>query len=169
MTPTAASAQARRKNRGFSLLELLVAMMIIAVLGTLGFSQFRKHSAQARYLKAGDDLKIVGEGLDQYYLKHGNFPDLGSYEAMVDPNSPLVKESLIKMGMSGQDPFNQPYEGKSTRATYELKCLGDPNNQEEHGPITRTPGQVTSSSPVSGPAGAGTPKGDVPADAGAKK
>ena len=26
----------RRRNRGFSLLELLVAMMIIAVLGTLG-------------------------------------------------------------------------------------------------------------------------------------
>jgi prepilin-type N-terminal cleavage/methylation domain-containing protein len=33
MTPT----PARRRDRGFSLLELLVAMMIIAVLGTLGF------------------------------------------------------------------------------------------------------------------------------------
>jgi general secretion pathway protein G len=158
----------RRKTRGFSLLELLVAMMIIAVLGTLGFSQFRKHSAQARYLKAQDDLKIVSEGLDQFYLKHGSFPDFGSFDAMVDNNSSLVKESLIKVGMSAQDPFGQPYEGKSTKANYELKCAGDPNNQEDAGPIVRTPGQVTSSSPVSGPSTA-TPKGDAPAVPGAKK
>jgi general secretion pathway protein G len=163
MTPTTA----RRTTRGFSLLELLVAMMIIAVLGTLGFSQFRKHSAQARFLKAQDDLKIVGEGLDQYYLKHGYFPDFGSFEAMVDGNSALVKESLIKMGMSAQDPFGQPYEGKSTRADYELKCAGDPKNQEDAGPFTRTPGQGQVIG--NGPAG-GAPKADAPvADSGAKK
>jgi prepilin-type N-terminal cleavage/methylation domain-containing protein len=156
----------RRRNRGFSLLELLVAMMIIAVLGTLGFSQFRKHSAQARYLKAQDDLKIVAEGLDQYYLKHGSFPDFGSFDAMIDNNSVLVKESLIKTNMSAQDPFNQPYEGKSTKMDYTLKCAGDPNNQEEAGPIVRTPGQVTGSSPVSSPGGAKAP---APADTGAPK
>jgi general secretion pathway protein G len=169
MTPTSTRAASRSRSRGFSLLELLVAMMIIAVLGTLGFSQFRKHSAQARYLKAQDDLKIVAEGLDQYYLKHGSFPDFGSFDAMVDGNSSLVKESLIKVGMSAQDPFGQPYEGKSTRANYELKCAGDPNNQEDAGPILRTPGQVTGSSPVSAPSNGAGPKADAPADAGAKK
>ncbi len=164
-TPTRTS---RPGSRGFSLLELLVAMMIIAVLGTLGFSQFRKHSAQARYLKAQDDLKIVSEGLDQYYLKHGKFPDFGNFDAMIDNNSSLVKESLIKVGMSAQDPFGQPYEGKSTKATYELKCAGDPNNQEDAGPIIRTPGQVSGSSPVSGPS-AVAPAGEATAGPGAKK
>ncbi len=168
MTPTL--RQPRRTSRGFSLLELLVAMMIIAVLGTLGFSQYRKHSAQARYLKAQDDMKIVAEGLDQYYLKHGHFPDFGSFDAMVDGNSSLVKESLIKVGMPSLDPFGQPYEGKSTRGTYELKCVGDPNNPEEAGPIVRTPGDVRGSSPVSSPQGDATaPAGPAPAEAGAKK
>lgn len=166
MTPT----HACRRDRGFSLLELLVAMMIIAVLGTLGFSQYKKQTAAARYLKAQDDLKIVAEGLDQYYLKHGRFPDFGSYDAMVDGNSSLVKESLIKVGMAAQDPFGQPYEGKSSRATYELKCAGDPGNQEDAGPIIRTPGQVSSSSPVSGAGSTAVPKADAPAaDAGAGK
>jgi len=167
MTSTTARPS-RPGSRGFSLLELLVAMMIIAVLGTLGFSQFRKQSAQARYLKAQDDLKIVSEGLDQYYLKHGTFPDFGNFDAMIDNNSSLVKESLIKIGMSAQDPFGQPYEGKSTKADYELKCSGDPNNQEDAGPIVRKPGQVTGSSPVSGPSNA-TPKTDAPAVPGAKQ
>jgi general secretion pathway protein G len=160
------STPARRKHRGFSLLELLVAMMIIAVLGTLGFSQYRKHGAQARYLRAQDDLRIVAEGLDQYWLKHGSYPDFGSFDAMIDGNSALVKESLIKVGMSAQDPFGQPYEGKSTKIQYELKCLGDPSNQEDSGPITRTPGQGQ----VIGNAPGAAPKADAAApEAGAKK
>jgi len=116
----------------------------------------------------------VAEGLDQYYLKHGFFPDFGSFDAMVDNNSSLVKESLIKVNMSPNDPFGQPYEGKSTRLTYELKCAGDPGNPEDAGPITRSPGQMTGSSPVStgrsGTAPGGESKGEAPSpDAGAKK
>ena len=89
---------------------------------------------------------------------------------MVDGNSTLVKESLIKVGMPSQDPFGQPYEGKSTRGTYELKCSGDPNNPEDAGPIVRTPGDVRTSSPVSSPQGdAAAPSGPAPAEAGAKK
>lgn len=158
MTPLSAR-QTRRTTRGFSLLELLVAMMIIAVLGTLGFKQFQKYSANARHVKAQDELKIVAEGLDQYYLKHARYPDFGSYEAMVDANSPLVKESLIKQGMSPMDPFNQPYEGKSSRSAYELKSQGDPDRQDEFGQITRTPsqGQVIGG----GPAGEGAPQVDT--------
>jgi general secretion pathway protein G len=165
-TPTMTPTPADRKHRGFSLLELLVAMMIIAVLGTLGFSQYRKHGAQARYLRAQDDLRMVAEGLDQYWLKHGAYPDYGSFDAMIDGNSALVKENLIKVGMSAQDPFGQPYEGKSTKADYALKCLGDPGNQEDSGPITRTPGQGQ----VIGNAPGAAPKSDTAApEAGAKK
>ncbi len=145
---------ATARTRGFSLLELLVAMMIIAVIATLGFKQYQKYSANARYLKAQDDIKIVADGLDQYYLKYARYPDFGSYEAMVDNNSPLVKESMIKVGMSPQDPFGQPYEGKSTRGNYELKCQGDPDHPNDFGPFVRTPGQGMT--PLNAAPGGGT-------------
>lgn len=159
-----------KTQAGFSLLELLVAMMIIAVLGTLGFKFVKGHAAQARYLKAQDDLRIVSQGLDQYYLAHGKYPDFGSYEAMVEPNSPLVKGSLIKTGMSATDPFGQPYEGKSGKGSYELKCGGDPDAQEERGPIVSTPGSMTASGPgQTTTSGGATKGGDAPKPEGPAK
>lgn len=131
-----------RRQKGFSLLELLIAMMIIAVIATLGVKQYAKYSAQARHLKASDNLKLVGEGLDQYYLKHGRYPEFASFEAMIESNSPLVKENLIAPDMPAKDPWDKAYQGKSTKGTYELKCDGDPTNPEELGPITREPGRV---------------------------
>lgn len=156
------------RQKGFSLLELLVAMMILAVLGTLGFQQIRKHSAQARYIKAKDDMQVVADGLAQYYLKHGHYPDFSNWAAMVDANSSLVKESLIKTNMPPDDPFNQPYQGQSNPHTYTLTCQGDPNDTEDHGPFSLTPDQgLTTGGPAAGtaatgdkaPAAAPSPKG----------
>jgi general secretion pathway protein G len=144
-----------RRQQGFSLLELLIAMMIIAVIATLGVKQYTKYSARARHLKAADNLKLVSEGLDQYYLKHGLYPDFGSFESMIEPNSPLVKESLIAPNMPAKDPWGQPFQGKSSKSTYELKCDGDPTNQEELGAFSREPGKISGSNQgdLSQPAG----------------
>ncbi len=151
-----------RRQKGFSLLELLVAMMILAVLGTLGFTQVRKHTAQARDEKAKDDLKVMSDGLAHYYLAHGRYPDLSTWQAMIDPNSPLVKESLIKTNMTTNDPFGQPYEGKATRGSYELKYQGSPDYPDRFGPVTLTPDAGVT---TGAPAPTGAPAGDK--DAGA--
>lgn len=145
-----------RRQKGFTLLELLVAMMILAVLGTLGFQQIRKHTAQARYLKAKDDMQVISDGLAQYYLKHGKYPDFSTFGAMVDANSPLVKESLIKTNMPADDPFGQPYQGTANSRTYSLTCQGDPNDATDHGPFTMTPDQglSTGAAPAAGAAAA---------------
>lgn len=149
----------KHRRNGFSLLELLVAMTILAVLGTIGFMQFKNHTAQARHLKAMDTIRTVASGLDQYYLKpnRGHFPELATFQAMIEPNSPLVKENLIPANVGPNDPWGNPYEGSATRGTYTLKCGGDPDNQEEFPPIVKEAGKAidtgqTSTSGTSAPA-----------------
>ncbi len=146
-----------KKNRqsGFSLMELLVAMMIIAVLATIGIKKYNEFSANARYIKAHDTVKQVGDGLDMYFLKHGKYPDITSFEAMVEPNSVLVKENMIPMGVSATDPWGNPFEGKAGKSTYELKCAGDPGGSPDRPPFSVEPGRV---GPAPGAAAPGTEK-----------
>ena len=131
-----------QRQAGFSILELLVAMMIIAVIATLGIKKYNEFSANARYLKAQDTLQVVGSGLDQYYLKHGVYPDLTSFESMVDANSPLVKENLIPVNVPVTDMWGQPFEGSAGKGRYELKCAGDPGGSEERKAFSVEPGKI---------------------------
>jgi general secretion pathway protein G len=150
----------RQRQSGFSLLELLVAMMIIAVIATLGFKKYNEFSAKARYLKAQDTLRIVGEGLDQFFIKHGKYPELTSYESMIDANSPLVKENMIPVNVPPKDPWDQPYEGTAGKGKYELKCAGDPNGSDERKAFTVEPGKIsgdTGNSQAPAPAPGGKP------------
>jgi general secretion pathway protein G len=155
----------KQRQHGFSLMELLIALMIIGVIATLGIRALTGNTDKARYIKATDNLRMMSQGLDQYYLaNNGKYPDLGSWEAMVEPNSPLVKKNLIPANMAPKDPWDQPYEAKSGKGTYELKCAGDPNNQAERPAIIWEPGRVVGGPTGQAPAeGGGGDKGAAPA------
>lgn len=152
-------AQRRRTQSGFTMIELMVALMIIAVIATLGIKQYSKYSAEARYIKAQDTLRVVKDGLDFYFLKHGTYPELTSFEAMVDGNSPLVKENLIPVNVASKDPWKQPFEGTSSKGKFTLQCLGDPTNQEEHPPFTVEPGKISGDPTRDTTGGAAAPAG----------
>lgn len=140
MTPS------RPKQLGFSLMELLIALMIIGVIATLGFKGLTRNADKARYIQAQDRLRIVSQGLDQYYLQNGKYPDFSSWDQMIDANSPLVKKSFIPVNVPAVDGWQQPFEGKAGKGQYELKCAGDPGDQEERGPIVVKPGEMSGGS-----------------------
>lgn len=158
MTPS------RKRQLGFSLMELLIALMIIGVIATLGFRGLTRNADKARYIQAQDRLRIVAQGLDQYHLQNGKYPDFSSWEQMIDANSPLVKKNFIPVNVPPVDGWQQPFEGKSGKQLYELKAAGDPGEPEERGPIVIRPGEISGGSTQ----GSSKPEGSGPAPGAAK-
>jgi len=135
-------AMQRAKQLGFSLMELMIALTIIGIIAVVGLKFMGNQTDEARKMQAFDVMKQVQNGIAEYYLKTGSYPELGSWEAMIGANSPLVKRHLIRVDIPANDPWGTPYEGKSTKTTFELKCAGRPDRGEDLGPITITHDKV---------------------------
>ena len=127
---------------GFSLMELMIALTIIGIIAVISLKYVGTNTDDARKMQAFHVLKEVKDGLDGFYMKTGNYPELGSWEAMVGSNSPLVTRHLIRTDVPVNDPWGTPYEGKSTKSTFELKSACKPEKSEDLGPITITENRV---------------------------
>ena len=63
-----------KKNNGFSLVELLVSISIIAILSvalSVSFSSAQKNGRDQRRVS---DMKAIQSAAEQYYLLNGNYP-----------------------------------------------------------------------------------------------
>lgn len=64
-------------KRGFTLIEVLIAVAIIAVISSVGFISFGKATSLARDHKRKADLKEIAVALELYYAKNGHYPSDG--------------------------------------------------------------------------------------------
>jgi len=103
---------------------------------SLGFkTSVRGARSRPKIYIAEDKAKIIAEGIDQYKLKHGHFPEFQNFQEMIKNTSPLVIENLIPVNMPICDPWGHPYIGHSTINEYRIQCGGDPSDPIESGPF----------------------------------
>lgn len=92
--------------RGFTLVELMVAVSIIAVLSTVGVTAFSKAQVRARDTTRKNDLRQIQTALDLYYEDKHEYPrgDGISSEATCYPvNIPEQLRSVPKDPQTGED------------------------------------------------------------------
>jgi general secretion pathway protein G len=64
-----------RKSRGFTLVELLVVLSIIALLLSLAAPRYFQHIDHAKEAVLRENLASVRDALDQYHADKGTWPD----------------------------------------------------------------------------------------------
>ncbi|MEO8912058.1 MAG: type II secretion system protein [Candidatus Saccharimonas sp.] len=86
------------RSRGFTIIELIVVITIIAILLTLSTIQLSKNQANARDTKRGADISTIARGLEIRY-KEGN-PMITSPSYVAPGSYPGVNEMLHATGQS---------------------------------------------------------------------
>jgi len=64
-----------KRQKGFTLVELLVVMAILGVLVTVTLGAFRSSQARGRDAQRKNDLKQISNALELYYSDYGKYPD----------------------------------------------------------------------------------------------
>jgi len=102
MTP---SVPNRRRERGFTLVEIMVVVVIIGLLATLVVPAVMGRLAQGEESKAQADLTAIYSAAQNYALVNKRIPEI---EELTEPDS--NGHPWIEGGQVPVDPWNNPYE-----------------------------------------------------------
>lgn len=102
-----------RRQRGFTLIEIMVVVVILAILGTLVAPQILGRIDEARITKAREDLKLYESALDLYRMDNFRYPtsEQGLDALVHRPNDPNLKnwraDGYVKQLV--KDPWGHDY------------------------------------------------------------
>jgi general secretion pathway protein G len=102
--------QQRDKNEsGFTLVELLVVLGIIALLAAMVAPQVIRYLGSARAETAGVQLKNIESALELYYLDNGNYPTELKDLVEAPAGSKDWRGPYLKKSGALSDPWDKTY------------------------------------------------------------
>ncbi|MFJ7882143.1 type II secretion system major pseudopilin GspG [Pseudomonas sp. NPDC096917] len=129
-------------QRGFTLIEIMVVVVIIGVLGAIVVPQFMSRPDQAKVTAAHTDIQAISTALEMYRLDTFNYPSTQQgLEALVSrPSGAPVAKNWNPQGYLKSlpvDPWGTPYQYLNPgthSAGYDLFSLGSDGviGGEEH-------------------------------------
>ena len=100
------------KPRGFTLLELLIVVTIIATLIGIGYPLSRSVMEKSREANCLNNLRSVGVALQTYIQEHGNtLPELAAGRASKTEEVPVLEVVLLPY-LESPDAFHCPADFK---------------------------------------------------------
>jgi general secretion pathway protein G len=97
------------RNKGFTLIELMVALAIIALLISIAAPNYAARAARAEEAVLRENLRITREALDKHYADAGRYP--GRLEDLVEkkylrrlPEDPVTRSSATWVVVPPEDP-----------------------------------------------------------------
>ncbi len=121
----------RHRQNGFTLIEIMVVVVILAVLGALVVPKILENVDKARVTRAQSDIRAIQTALDLYRLDNFKYPttEQGLQALVTQPADPSITNyrSGGYLPSLPKDPWNNPYQyvspGPDGRE-YEITSLG---------------------------------------------
>jgi general secretion pathway protein G len=82
----------RRRQRAFTLIEILLIVALLGILGAVAYPSYASHVKKARVQAAVNDMRMIEAGMERYFSDHYAYP------ATLDE----VRTGLL-------DPWGRPY------------------------------------------------------------
>jgi general secretion pathway protein G len=135
------------RRSGFTLIEILVVIVVIAILATLVAPNIFRHVGEAKEATAKSQIEMLGAALDAFRLDNGRYPateeGLASlWEAPPQERLPNWKGPYLRKAVP-LDPWGRSYvyesPGQINRQGYDLVSYaadGEPGGEGENADIT---------------------------------
>ena len=123
------SRQDSRRREGFTLVEMLLVLVILAVLAAVVVPRFAGRGKQAKVTAAEAEISALETALDAFEIDNGYFPKSGDLEALVTQpnNTPDWKGPYIRRDVP-KDPWDNDYlyeyPGSHNVNGYDLSSFG---------------------------------------------
>ncbi|SIO46226.1 general secretion pathway protein G [Bradyrhizobium erythrophlei] len=118
-----------RNDAGYTLLELLVVMGILAVLTAVATPQLMGYFGKAKMQSVQLQIENIGTALEMYYMENGAYPSANvGLKALLEatPEAPRWNGPYLKKAKNLLDPWGRPYQYSypGSNGEYEVFSLG---------------------------------------------
>ena len=111
--------QRRRRRGGFTLIEILLVVAIIAMLASLVAVNIPKYIKSSRISAAKGQISNFDTGINAYLLEHGKYPP--SLDALTAGDEPVMSSLPLD---PWQTPYKYVYPGKHPPFKYDISSFG---------------------------------------------
>lgn len=131
----------KRRHNGFTLVEMMVTLFILALLTTVVAINVLPNQDKAMVQKAKADIAVLGQAMETYRLDNLTYPDAGAgLQALVTPPATGGARTEGYIKKLPNDPWNRPYQysmpGKNGAFDiYSLGADGAPGGENENADI----------------------------------
>lgn len=127
----------RQKNRGFTLIEIMVVVVILGILAAIIVPKIMNRPEQARIVKAKQDITSIENALNLYKLDNAFYPttDQGLQALVTKPTTDPIPNDWQTGGYLKQlpiDPWGNPYQYLNDNGDVKIFSYG-PNGKSANG------------------------------------